>query len=191
MEAVWQRVKNSMKSRIPTHCYRMWIEPVEFLRFSNQLLTLSCPNNFCRKRLQDQYAEEIRKSLQATMDQPLQLVFEVHAANGNGNGSGSRKDSADHQLPLPNMNVRLHNGRLLRRDFTFDQFCGWGQQRLRLFRGPVPRLPQLDRPQHPVPAGTYRYGQKAISPRRWVTIYCPKIPRSGPITSRPRTSPTK
>jgi chromosomal replication initiator protein len=32
------------------------------------------------------------------------------------------KAAEDLQIPLPNVNVRPHNGRLLQRDFTFDQF---------------------------------------------------------------------
>ncbi|MCK5853505.1 hypothetical protein KAH27_10800, partial [bacterium] len=32
MDAIWKEIKTTVKKQIPAHSYKMWIEPVEFLR---------------------------------------------------------------------------------------------------------------------------------------------------------------
>ncbi|MEZ4550506.1 MAG: DnaA N-terminal domain-containing protein [Desulfobacterales bacterium] len=39
MEKVWQKVKDTIKDTLPTHVYKMWIEPVHF----KPVKALSCP----------------------------------------------------------------------------------------------------------------------------------------------------
>jgi chromosomal replication initiator protein len=46
METVWQKAKSALKDHTPAHVYKMWIEPVQFLKFSGENIVLSCPNNF-------------------------------------------------------------------------------------------------------------------------------------------------
>lgn len=120
MEAVWQRVKNALKNQMPGHSYRMWIEPVVFVGCRDQQVTLSCPNRFCKKRLLEHYAESIQLQFRAFAETSVKLTFEI------SNGNGGDRVPTETQLPLPDMNVRLQNGRLLRRDFTFDQFVVGG-----------------------------------------------------------------
>lgn len=117
MEAIWREVRASIKRHIPGHCFRMWIEPLKFNSCKDGSLVLSCPNFFSRKRVQDHYGALIESEIKKVTGKACKLLIEVSRSN-----SSSRVKTDTHfQMPLPNVN-RFHNGRLLRRDFTFDQF---------------------------------------------------------------------
>ncbi|MFC1859538.1 chromosomal replication initiator protein DnaA [Thermodesulfobacteriota bacterium] len=122
MKAIWNEVKATIKERIPGHSFRMWVEPVEFKKCTENSITLSCPNNFSKKRILEQYAGLIESELNKDIETNYTVSFVVTGKNG----GPKQQTTQDRQLLLPNMNVRPHNGRLLRRDFTFDQFVVGG-----------------------------------------------------------------
>ncbi len=118
MDAMWKEIKTTVKKQIPVHSYKMWIEPVEFLRWQESCVVLACKNTFSRKRLLEHYAPLIVKELKKKSGMEYQLVIEI----SNGKRESEQGYSLEPQLPLPNLNVRPHSGRLLRCDFTFDKF---------------------------------------------------------------------
>ena len=118
MQSTWQEVKKLLKSQIPGHSFRMWIEPLELKSFSDTQLVLSAPNFFSRKRVLDQYGSSIEANVKKLTGQKIRLMVDI--ANG-----ARRKSTADKgciQLKIPKIQVRPHSGRTLRREFTFDQF---------------------------------------------------------------------
>jgi len=118
MEAVWKELKAAIKQRIPVHSYRMWIEPIKFSESQDGRMVLSCPNTFSKKRVQDNYRALIVSEIERTLGKPRQLSIEVVSRNG-----GAQSNTVNsRQLSLPNMIVRPHCGRHLRKDFTFDDF---------------------------------------------------------------------
>lgn len=117
MTPVWKEVKTALKSRIPSHSFRMWIEPLEPIRYEKGLIVLTAPNFFSRKRVLDHYGSLIEAALNHVTGHKGRLLVEVAT-----NGSASPKPKSDLQLPLPQITVQPHTGRLLRNDFTFDQF---------------------------------------------------------------------
>ncbi len=100
----------------------MWLEPVEAKSREDGSLTLSCPNVFFKKRVQDHYLPMIEEELQNLTGRPGRVSIEV---SGTSAKPVPRKPT-DVQLPLPSINHRTHMGRVLRRDFTFDQFVVGG-----------------------------------------------------------------
>ena len=118
MDAIWKEIKTTVKKQIPAHSYKMWIEPVEFLRRQESCVVLACKNTFSRKRLLEHYAPLIVKELKKKSGMEYQLVIEIST----GKRAAEKGHSLEPQLPLPNLNVRPHSGRLLRCDFTFDKF---------------------------------------------------------------------
>jgi len=118
MEAVWNKVKSTIKKRIPAHSYKMWIEPLKVGELENNSLIVFCPNFFSRKRVQGLYGEMLKISLETVLEHKCELMFEI----SNKVDEPKPKGGPDPQLPLPNDNVRPYNGRFLRRDFTFDLF---------------------------------------------------------------------
>ncbi|MEE8430468.1 MAG: chromosomal replication initiator protein DnaA [Candidatus Desulfatibia sp.] len=122
MESIWKEVKTAVRSRIPGHSFRMWIEPLEFKKGKPDAIILACPNCFSKKRVLDHYGKLIESEIQRAAGKSCGFTVEVAEQK---NSAKSVKDQ-DLQLPLPNINMRPHNGRFLKKDFTFDQFVVGG-----------------------------------------------------------------
>jgi chromosomal replication initiator protein len=119
MEKVWKEVVAALKKRIPAHSLRMWVDPLVFNGNEEGRWTITCPNAFFRKRVQEHYGEMIQAELQRVLGDPgCRISYEAASRRG------GQHLEVDPQipLPLPGSNIRPHNGRLLRKDFTFDQF---------------------------------------------------------------------
>jgi chromosomal replication initiator protein len=122
METVWKKVKSTIKQRVPSHSFNMWIEPLKVAQIDESGWVVSCPNFFSKKRVEGLYGAMIKKALQHAMGQDCQISFKI----SNKNGNPENKAHNHFQLPLPNENLRLQSGRLFRKDFTFDSFVVGG-----------------------------------------------------------------
>ena len=122
METTWNKVKAEIKRQIPVHSYRMWIEPLEFVKCQEGVITLSCPNFFSKKRVQDHYGALIKSEANKIFKKAVR--FSIETSVGNTVSKSRVKNS--HQLPLPNFQMYPNQRCLLRRDFTFEQFVVGG-----------------------------------------------------------------
>jgi chromosomal replication initiator protein len=123
MEKVWQKVKGTIKENIPSHVYKMWIEPVHFFKSTGENIVLVCPNNFLKKRVVENFGTLIKNELNRVAGDGCNFLLEVSRRNSGSTRPVIRKtEAASTQLTLPQVNAQPKNGRLLRRDFTFDQF---------------------------------------------------------------------
>ena len=122
MKSIWREAKAAIKLRVPNHCFRMWIEPLRLSKFDNNCLTLASPNFFSKKRVLDHYGDLITTELSRAAGRSCRYSIEVLATKT----PPKQKASEDFQLSLPNMNLRPHTGRYLRKDFTFDHFVVGG-----------------------------------------------------------------
>jgi chromosomal replication initiator protein len=118
MKKAWNEVKASIKSRIPDHSFWMWIEPLQIARGDEGCIVLYSPNFFSRKRVLEHYGALIESEIKKVLGKSCRLSIEISATNT------LPKPKADQnpQLLLPNINVCPNNGRLLKKDFTFDRF---------------------------------------------------------------------
>jgi chromosomal replication initiator protein len=123
MEALFEKVKAACKKRLPAHSFQMWIEPIKYSNSDSNRITLSAPNFYLKKRLQGQYADLILSELKNVTGNAYTLQVEILDGKGKSTlePTGLLPKSPI-QLGLPNIQIRPHCGRLLRRDFTFDQF---------------------------------------------------------------------
>lgn len=100
----------------------MWIDPLVQKEGTGNTLVLSCPNNFSKKRVVNHFGPIIASEIKRAYGEGCELVIEV--------SEQCRKSTLeikpDPQLSLPNFNGHPHNGKLLRKDFTFDQFVVGG-----------------------------------------------------------------
>ncbi len=126
MEITWSKVKSALKTHIPGHSFRMWIEPLKPARFDNNCIVLSSPNFFSKKRVLDNYSALMESEIARVVGKTCKLFIEISETKS----LPGPKAGNDLQLSLPNVNVRPHNGRLLRKDFTFDQFVVGGNNDL-------------------------------------------------------------
>jgi chromosomal replication initiator protein len=121
MEALWNKVKSTIKKRIPGHSYKMWIEPLNVQQAEDKAWVVYCPNFFSRKRVQGLYGAMIQNAMQNALGHDCDLVYQI-SNQSNGSKPKADQEAEDLQLPLPNDIARPYNGRFLRRDFTFDHF---------------------------------------------------------------------
>lgn len=121
MNQIWQKVKTALSKQIPEHTFTMWIEPMTVFQSGKDLVQLACPNPFFRRRVLEHFGPMIQSVLNQVAGSPIQ--FDVVIGKTRSDDSPVCDDQqVPQQLPLPNMTVQPHYGRLLRQDFTFDQF---------------------------------------------------------------------
>ncbi len=118
MELFWKKVKTAIRKKIPGHTFSMWIEPLQFAGSDARSITLHSPNCFSKNRVKTHYLDLIRAEVESLHGQSMDIIVDVLK----GNQKAPAKPAGLRQQPLPNMAIRPQNGRLLRRDFTFDQF---------------------------------------------------------------------
>jgi chromosomal replication initiator protein len=118
MSHIWHDIKAALAQRIPEHTFRMWIEPLKLEHADHERVSLICPNHFFRKRIVENFSQTIHSELQRVSGSPMQLEINVAALDE----LPLAEMEVPEQLPLPGMTAQPHFGRLLRGDFTFDQF---------------------------------------------------------------------
>lgn len=128
MKSVWDEVKNSIKQQVPPHIFTMWIDPLELEKIESGEIVLTTPNFFSRKRVLDHYGALIESmTASITGNKVTKLVIGV---SGSDQRTASCQTSwvsdLELQLPLPDMNIKAQNGRMLRKDFTFNNFVVGG-----------------------------------------------------------------
>ena len=118
MDRIWTSVKSRLKDMVPGHSYRMWIEPIVWCDQDDETLVLTCPNTFSKKRILDHYGQLIEKTICDVAARSLRFRLVV----GDGAPAEAARPLPDRQMKLPAMDAPISSGRLLRKDFTFDQF---------------------------------------------------------------------
>ncbi|WP_319526201.1 chromosomal replication initiator protein DnaA [uncultured Desulfosarcina sp.] len=118
MEQIWTTVKSLLKEKIPGHSYRMWIEPITACENETGEIVLSCPNLFSKKRVFEHYGQFIESAVSHAAGKALKVRLAIRSEQT----EACPQDLLDRQMKLPDMEPADNGGRLLRKDFTFDQF---------------------------------------------------------------------
>ena len=118
MNQIWTSVKFQLKEKIPDHSYRMWIEPIEFCKNENGAMVLACPNLFSRKRISDHYGQMIEDAVSSAAGRD----FKIRLIVGPSQATEGKEKKQNRQMKLPDIDSPTNSGRLLRKDYTFDQF---------------------------------------------------------------------
>ena len=118
MDHIWTSVKSLLKEKIPGHSYRMWIEPIAFSENENGAMVLACPNLFSKKRISDNYGQMIEEAVSRAAGR----AFKVRLIVGPNQATECTEKKQDRQMKLPHIDLPTNGGRLLRKDYTFDQF---------------------------------------------------------------------
>ena len=118
MGNIWKQVQATIQNQIPSHCYRMWIDPIVVREATDGVLTLACPNAFSLRRVQENYGPLIAQEIRRHGGSSCRFVV----ANGHKPASDTLPFGNEKQLPLQNMALKPAAGRFLHKDYTFDQF---------------------------------------------------------------------
>lgn len=130
MESFWKNVKLKMKTFLPDHSYRMWIQPVEYLGIEEKVIKLSCPNAFSKKRVNDNYLAGLKaefSKLGCACEKIELIVGKKAPQKKKGSYPASRLNivtlpARDRQMTLPGLSLRSGSGRMLKKNYTFDDF---------------------------------------------------------------------
>ena len=118
MNQIWTSVKSLLKEKVPGHSYRMWIEPIAFSDNENGAMVLSCPNLFSKKRISDNYGQMIEEAVSRAAGR----AFKVRLIVSSSQATECKEIKQGRQMKLPDIDLPTNGGRLLRKDYTFDQF---------------------------------------------------------------------
>ena len=118
MEDIWNEVKNAVKGKVPEHSYRMWIEPIEFDKITSDGIAVLCPNLIYRKKIEENYAGLIESEMCRLASDACKLHINVSGKSPKPGRGATRH----RQLRLPNITPGQYSGRMLRGNYTFDQF---------------------------------------------------------------------
>jgi len=124
MKNIWNKVKSEIKSDIPESSYKMWIEPIEFKSEEQGFMVLTCPNEFSKNRIQNHYNDLIESGLAKISGKRINFKIQIYdkKQRNKHKKQSKHKVNKNRQMPLPNVVVRSSSGRMLKKDFTFDQF---------------------------------------------------------------------
>ncbi len=118
MERIWREAKAALEQKIPKHTYRMWIDPLKLGTINQNEISVLAPNHFFKKRVVDNFGDLICTEVQRLTGRSVELRIHVTPTLK----PPEEKSVAAEQLPLPNMSIQPHYGRLLHKEFTFDHF---------------------------------------------------------------------
>jgi chromosomal replication initiator protein len=149
MDSFLKEVKSHIKELVPDHCYRMWIEPVIMSAHDAETIVLSVPNDFYVKRLKENYLNYFEEGF-LRLGKKARIEFKVgkkklKSAPQKSSTSQSQKSQASKGRPqkttgvlpvipaadsvpaefhpqLPGMTPAFNCGRMLKKNFTFDDF---------------------------------------------------------------------
>lgn len=126
METVWKNAKAAVRDQVSSNIYRLWIEPIQYVSTTDDdTLVLSCPNFFIKKRIMANYVGLINTELSRQADREMAFTIRVQSntvSDGPVAAKSRKKESDEKQLYLPGLSAQPVNGRILRRDYTFDRF---------------------------------------------------------------------
>lgn len=124
MKKLWDEVKTILQKQMPDHTYRMWIEPLEFVGSTKEVVTIGTPNLYSKKRVTGHYANEIEKQLSSTGGKPLRLAVTVSEKKGPKKENFDEPPKGQLYLPVQEepASGRYLNSRKLRKGYTFDSF---------------------------------------------------------------------
>ena len=118
MGIIWNRVKSTIKNQVPSHCFRMWIDPISARESDEGILTLTCPNAFSCRRIQENYGALIEQEVLKYGGKACRFVVK----NGHKAEHNAHEIVSGRQMTFKELAIRPTAGRFLHKDYTFDQF---------------------------------------------------------------------
>jgi chromosomal replication initiator protein len=118
MEEIWAKAKASIREKLTSDTFNLWIKPLEFREIKEGQIVLECPNVFFKEWVNRYYLSTVREAFQSIAENDCQISLKAAPKRGrsssphNGNG----------QMVLPNMATGPLAGIRLNKRFTFEHF---------------------------------------------------------------------
>ena len=73
---IWETIREILRSKVTEVAYNVWLSPLEFVDFQNDVITLSI-SDFKRKIIQDKFSSLIEEACEAAFGFPVTVQYEV------------------------------------------------------------------------------------------------------------------
>ncbi|OQY00552.1 MAG: chromosomal replication initiator protein DnaA [Desulfobacteraceae bacterium 4572_130] len=126
MKSCWKKIKLTMKKSLPDHSYRMWIQPIQFIEIENNVIKLSCSNFFSKNRIKTNYLTTLETQFKKHGYKSIKIELTVENKRKKINSASkillNKNSQSLRQKTLPGLNIRFDSGRMLKKDYTFNDF---------------------------------------------------------------------
>jgi chromosomal replication initiator protein len=118
MEEIWAKAKASIRERLTSDTFNLWIKPLEFKEMKEGQVVLECPNVFFKEWVNRYYLSTVKEAVQSIAEDDCQIYLKAAPRRSrstsphNGNG----------QMVLPKMATGPLGGIRLNKRFTFEHF---------------------------------------------------------------------
>ncbi len=118
MEEIWAKAKASIRERLTSDTFNLWIKPLEFREMKEGQIVLECPNVFFKEWVNRYYLSTVKEAVQSIAEDDCQIYLKAAQRRSrstsphNGNG----------QMVLPKMATGPLGGIRLNKRFTFEHF---------------------------------------------------------------------
>jgi chromosomal replication initiator protein len=125
MEAIWEDVKEQIKSELSQSSFSLWIKPLTFSKQKDGTIVLACPNKFSKKWITENYTDLIQAKLRSAVGTDCAVGFKVAPLKRRVLPPPLVANAG--QLMLLDVPGKKNNGhRKLNTKYTFDRFVVGG-----------------------------------------------------------------
>ena len=122
----WSRILERARPQLPEHTFRIWLDKIEPLVLSQDLLALSAVSDFAAEWIEDKYGEILTDVAQRVFGRPMTISFQHQAKPGERGGKAAGAATRS-ELPAPPatgaaMATAVSFGAPLNERYTFDRF---------------------------------------------------------------------
>jgi chromosomal replication initiator protein len=77
MEDIWSNVIGSLKERVGSQNFDIWIKPIHFVSLEGEKVELEVPNRFFKEWINEHYSPQIKEAISFFTQKPCQLQFRI------------------------------------------------------------------------------------------------------------------
>lgn len=99
MDDLWSKVSDTLKERIGTQNFDIWIKPIQLLSVDGERVEMEVPNRFFREWIQEHYLDHMKEAFFHLTQRSFHLQFKIK--NGPSARSAGRMNSSTLPLEKP------------------------------------------------------------------------------------------
>jgi chromosomal replication initiator protein len=118
MEEIWAKAKASIRERLTSDTFNLWIKPLQFKEMKEGQIFLECPNAFFKEWVNRNYLRMLKEALRSTAEDD----FQIHLKAAPRRSRSPSPHNGNGQMVLPKMAAGPLGGIRLNKRFTFERF---------------------------------------------------------------------
>ena len=118
MEEIWAKAKASIRERLTSDTFNLWIKPLQFKEMKEGQIFLECPNAFFKEWVNRNYLRMLKEALRSTAEDD----FQIHLKAATRKSRSPSPHNGNGQMVLPKMATGPLGGIRLNKRFTFERF---------------------------------------------------------------------